>query len=343
MSEQQLTAPDAGVQVFSFGDPEPVLDGREVWGAFGGLWQSNQWYEPPLPMLALAKAFKIGAVHRSAIKLKVNMLARHFEPSRWLSEAEHKRAVLDYLQMGNLFVEKVPSLARTVLDLKVSPALHTRVGVEEGRYFWVRPSQYGFGSADGAHEFASGTIIHLKEDDTEQEVYGLPEWLGALQSLLLNENAKLFRRRYYLNGAHAGFVFLNTAASMDNASSERVRKKLEVAKGAGNFKNLYLHLPDEDKDVVKILPIAEVAAKDEFVGINNVTREDILTAHRVPPQLLGIIPQNNGGFGDIRSANDAFHRNEIEPLMAVMRQLNDELGFEAVRYREYEPQMGGSS
>ena len=134
--------------------------------------------------------------------------------------------------------------------------------------------------------------------------------------------------------------FLNTASDVDTPTSERIRKKLEAAKGAGNFKNLYLHFPGSDKDAVKILPIAEVAAKDEFVGINNVTREDILTAHRVPPQLLGIIPQNNGGFGDIRSANDAFHRNEIEPLMAVMRQINDALGFEAVRYREYEPQMG---
>jgi capsid portal protein len=36
--------------------------------------------------------------------------------------------------------------------------------------------------------------------------YGLPEWVNALQSTLLNESATLFGRKYYDNGNHAGFI-----------------------------------------------------------------------------------------------------------------------------------------
>lgn len=42
--------------------------------------------------------------------------------------------------------------------------------------------------------------------------------------------------------------------------------------------------------------------KDEFLNIKNVSRDDMLAAHRVPPQMMGIIPQNTGGFGDVEKA-----------------------------------------
>ncbi|WP_236823342.1 hypothetical protein [Blastomonas sp. RAC04] len=46
------------------------------------------------------------------------------------------------------------------------------------------------------------------------------------------------------------------------------------------------------------MPVEKSAAA--FVARINVaaTRDDMLAAHHVPPKLIGIIPQNNGGFGD---------------------------------------------
>lgn len=44
------------------------------------------------------------------------------------------------------------------------------------------------------------------ELDLNQEIYGLPEYLSAIPSALLNEPATLFRRKYYMNGSHAGFI-----------------------------------------------------------------------------------------------------------------------------------------
>lgn len=46
---------------------------------------------------------------------------------------------------------------------------------------------------------------------------------------------------------------------------------------------MIVHAPDGKENGIKLLPIAEVGAKDEFLGIKNMTRDDVLAAHRVPP------------------------------------------------------------
>jgi PBSX family phage portal protein len=328
------------VQAFTFGDDVSVLGGRELWGAFEGVYSNADWWEPPVPMVALAKSYRMSPHHQAAVKLKVNLLKRHFKPTRWLSAEAHERLALDLIQMGNFYAEEVRNLGGRVMELRVAPAIHMRVGVEPGRYFWTQPHPLGLGtSTNGAHEFAQGSVHHVFEPDVVQEIYGLPEWLSALQSGLLNENATLFRRRYYLNGAHAGFVFYMSEPTVGEEDAKAIRDALGRSKGVGNFKNLFLHVPNGKKDGVQIMPIAEVAAKDEFAGIKNITRDDMLAAHRVPPQLIGVIPQNNGGFGDVRSAMDVFFLNEIVPLMAKMLQLNDRAGVPAVAYQNYTPMM----
>ena len=81
--------------------------------------------------------------------------------------------------------------------------------------------------------------------------------------------------------------------------------------------------------------MSEVTAKDEFFNIKNVTRDDLLAAHRVPPQLLGIVPSNTGGFGAADTVAKVFGRHEIEPLQAQFLAFNEWAGEEIVRFVPY--------
>lgn len=56
------------------------------------------------------------------------------------------------------------------------------------------------------YAFTPGSIFHLLEPDINQEIYGLPGYLSAIPSILFNESATLFRRKYYINGSHAGLT-----------------------------------------------------------------------------------------------------------------------------------------
>ena len=78
-----------------------------------------------------------------------------------------------------------------------------------------------------------------------------------------------------------------------------------------------------------------MAAKDEFFNIKNVTRDDVLAAHRVPPQLMGIVPNNTGGFGDVEKAATVFYRNEILPLQTRLKEINTLLKTEVIRFNPY--------
>ncbi|OSM96657.1 hypothetical protein AU504_08025 [Lonsdalea populi] len=80
-------------------------------------------------------------------------------------------------------------------------------------------------------------------------------------------------------------------------------------KGPGNFRNLFMYSPNGKKDGIQIIPLPEVIAKDELLGIKNVSRDDMMAAHRVPPQMMGIMPNNVGGFGDVEKVSRVFVRN----------------------------------
>ncbi|MBV2149295.1 phage portal protein [Sphingobium sp. AS12] len=314
-----------GMTAFSFGDPEPV-NSRATMLDMLECYHNQRWYEPPISLDGLARTFRASPHHSSAIILKRNMLAASLDPTQFLSRKAFAGMVQDYLVLGNCYVQEIRNRLGGVLRLDHVLAKYTRRGIEPGQFWWVP----GFRNET---EFESGTVHHLLAPDINQEIYGLPEYLSALQSALLNENATLFRRRYFENGSHAGYILYATGQFADG-DIDAMRDALKRSKGPGNFRNLFVHSPDGKESGIQLKPIAEVGAKDEFVGIKNTTRDDVLAAHRVPPQLLGIVPANAGGFGDVTKATDAFFELEIEPLQSVFLELNDQLGFAAVRFRE---------
>lgn len=50
---------------------------------------------------------------------------------------------------------------------------------------------------------------------------------------------------------------------------------------------------------------------------------------------MGIIPNNNGGFGDVEKAALVFARNEVKPLQDRLLAVNDWMGEEVVRFAPY--------
>lgn len=315
-------------EAFSFGDPTPVLDSGEILDSLE-CWLNGRWYEPPISLPGLAKSFNSSVHHSSAIYFKANILTSTFVPNKRLSHAAFKRFALDFLTFGNAYLEKRNSRSGLMLELSHALAKYMRRGKDLDTYYFVRGWQ-------DEHEFAKGSVFHLMDPDVNQEVYGLPQYLSALQSAWLNEAATLFRRKYYKNGSHAGFILYMTDAAQNTKDVDTLREALRNSKGPGNFRNVFMYAPGGKKDGIQILPVSEVAAKDEFFNIKGVTRDDLLAAHRVPPQLMGVLPSNAGGFGAVEPAARVFARNELVPLQSQFLSINEWLGEEVVRFTPYE-------
>lgn len=317
----------AGIEAFTFGDAVPVLDSREVLD-YLECWFNGRYYDPPLSLDGLAKSVRASVYLQSGLNFKRNMLARTFIPHRLLSRAAFEQLVLDWLTFGNAYLERRRSMLGSTLTLSPALAKYMRRGKDD-QFYMVQAWRE-------EHAFEPGSIYHLREVDINQEIYGLPEWIAALQSALLNESATLFRRKYYNNGSHAGFILYMTDPAQNEGDVDAMRQALKSSKGPGNFRNLFMYSPNGKKDGIQLIPISEVAAKDDFGSIKNISRDDMLAGLRIPPQLMGIVPQNAGGFGSIRDAALIYAANELEPVQARLAQLNEWIGDEVIRFKPYE-------
>lgn len=315
------------MEAFTFGEPSPVLDRRDILDYVECI-TNGRWYEPPVSFTGLAKSLRAAVHHSSPIYVKRNILASTFMPHPMLSQQDFSRFVLDFLVFGNAFFEKRMSETGRVLKLEASPAKYTRRGVESDTYWYVP-------TFSNPHQFMPGSVFHLLEPDINQELYGMPEYLSALNSAWLNESATLFRRKYYQNGAHAGYIMYVTDAAQSSTDVEELRQAMRSSKGLGNFKNLFFYAPNGKADGIKILPLSEVATKDDFFNIKKVSAADLLDAHRIPFQLMGGKPENVGSVGDVEKVAKVFVRNELMPLQDRIREVNDWLGEEVIRFKKY--------
>lgn len=317
-----------GATAFSFGDATPVLESR---GLFDYLecWKNGRYYEPPVSLRGLSRTTRSNPFLYSGLIFKRNMLVRTFVPHPLLGHSAFSQMALDYLIFGQSYLERQVSGTGRLLRLRPLLAQYMRHGVVPGEFFQM-------GGDRVEHEFLLGSVFQLREADTDQEIYGLPEWLAVIQSALLNESATLFRRKYYNNGSHAGFILYLTDPQAEQGDVAGLREALKQARGPGNFRNLFVHSPNGKKDGLQLIPVSEVAAKDEFTGIKRVTRDDILAALRIPPQLLGIVPQNAGGFGSIRDAAKVWAAVELAPLQARMAMVNDWVGDEVISFAPFD-------
>lgn len=330
MNSKKPDAKQSTIEAFSFGEPIPILDRAEILDYLETTVYNQKYYNPPLELGGLAKSYSAASHHGSAIQVKKNILLSTSVPNKWLSRTELSKFILDYLVFGNAYFEVVRNPYGRVINITAPKAKYVRKGVEKERFFYVPTGFYS------EYEFKQGSVFHLFEPDVNQDVYGIPEYLAAMQSAWLNESATLFRRKYYLNGAHAGFILYMSDPAHNQDDINNLREQLKGAKGPGNFKNLFMYSANGKKDGVQVIPLADVAAKDEFLNIKNVSRDDVLAAHRVPPQLMGIIPNNTGGFGDVAKAAEVFFINEIQPLQERLKELNEWLGEEVITFKEYD-------
>jgi len=260
---------------------------------------------------------KANAHHGAIPGFKRNLLLREFIPSAGLSTATMSRTALDFMVFGEAYLYCQPNAFGQVLELQHLPAINMRVRIEGG-FVQLQPGGKEI-------EFAEHEIVHILNYDVEQNIYGVPDYLGGLQALLLNEAATLFRRRYYSNGAHAGYIFYTNDPDLTEADEEQLRAQISASKGVGNFRSMFVNIPGGTEKAIQIIPVGDFQAKDELEKVKNITRNDVIAAWRMNPALAGIIPENNAGFGDIEKIDRVYTSNEIRPICQLFDQVNDTL------------------
>ncbi len=287
-------------------------------------------YEPPIALDTLAKALRVNPMHSSAIEFKRNTLAYAVTVSALLSRRDLKRFIQDYLTFGNGYLQVIRNLLGQVVQIKHIPALYMRRREDLGYSYKPRVTD-----DDGRINFRHNQIFHLAEYDIAQEVYGLPQHVSGLTSIWLNDDATLFRRQYYRNGSHAGYLLYMNEPKMSAETEADIRNKLTAKEGMA-FKNLFVNSRGKDSKAPELHPIGQVEAKDSFKDVMNQTTNDVLSLHRVPLELMSVKREGIVASHDLNKVDRVFHKNELLPLIDSLSELNEFVGQDVVTANEYE-------
>ena len=116
VTQEFIPRSESKMEAFSFGDPSPVLSGREVFD-YLECWFNGRWYEPPLSLDGLARSVGSSVHLHSGLMFKRNLLSKTFIPHRLLSRAAFEQFALDFLCLGNGYLEGRRSMLGPVREL----------------------------------------------------------------------------------------------------------------------------------------------------------------------------------------------------------------------------------
>lgn len=268
--------------------------------------QMDEYWEPPIDRYLLANLTRRNAQHGGIVQSRANMAAARFV-SGGMSAQEIGASFLNLIQFGDVALVKIRNGFKQTVRLFPLPSYRTRVAEDGGAVVLERDQQ--------VKRYKAKDIIWVRQYDPVQQVYGCPDYLGGLQAALLNEDATLFRRKYYINGAHMGFIMYATDPNLDPNVEKDIKEKIQDSKGVGNFRSLFVNIPNGKEKGLQIIPVGNFESKDEFMNVKNVSAQDVLNAHRFPPGLAGIIPTNTSGLGDPDKYDGVYFKNETKPLI----------------------------
>ncbi|MGP7732886.1 phage portal protein [Oceanimonas smirnovii] len=296
---------------FSFGEPEAIEPNRWLTD-YAELFYDHyaDYWSTPISRQGLAQIANTNAHHGALIYARRNMVAGRFKGGAGLKRRQMQAFVHDLIQFGDAAFLKVRNGLGRVVRLHPLPSMYLRRH-QSGDFRLLRANN------EQLH-YRQDDVIYLSQYDPRQQIYGLPDYLGGIQSALLNRDATLFRRRYYQNGAHMGFIFYATDPNLSESQEEDLKSKIQSSKGVGNFRSLFINIPNGNPDGVKLIPVGDIATKDDFDRIKNISAQDVLTAHRFPPGQAGIIPSNAAGLGDPEKTDIVYTRNEVLPLCELI-------------------------
>ena len=273
-------------------------------------------YTIPIDRLALSQLPNINAQHGGIVQARRNMLLSTYK-SGGLSNMQAMSAFLDLIIFGDCYLLKLRNAFGHVVGLSPLMSLYVRAQKNDDEN---EITGFVFPNKNETIIYPVDDVIQVKMPDTQQQVYGLPDYLGGVNSAMLNSESTMFRRRYYNNGAHMGYIFYVNDPNITDEVENEIKERIENSKGVGNFKNMFVSIPEGSPDGIKLIPVGDLnSAKDEFANIKNISAQDLLNAHRFPAGLSGVIPANGSNTGDVTKLRKNYMSTETKVLQDLIR------------------------
>lgn len=157
-----------------------------------------------------------------------------------------------------------------------------------------------------------------------QQYYPLPSYNGCLRTVELDVEIDSFHVNNIKNGL-APSLAITTFTNGSNDDVTAIENMLRANYGGTDNAGSLIYMDvDSPENKPEITPISQNGADGYYTAINDMSIQQILTAHRITsPMLLGIKTEGQlGGRSELIDARILFEHNVIEPIQQdILRQL----------------------
>lgn len=296
--------------------------------------------ETPVYGRALALFAEQSPYHARCIAVKANCVAglgwtltgEAPEVERFIANLEEplentlKKLWYDFELFGRLGLELV-HIGGKLKAMYHMPVQDLYVTADRQMYWQLMPdakeqgfTAYGYDHKPGVHE-----IICLNEYTPRSGYYGLPRYMGALQSMAVNYKIGEFNIKFFDQGGMPDLAIIVEGGAFDKETEKEIQEALRSFKGIDNAHRT-LYLPVTQPNVkVRIEKLSDI--KDgSFRLLRQDNRDEIVSAHGVPPRLAGIVVSGSmGGSGEAAGQMQIFKETELNPKQATLERFINNL------------------
>jgi len=176
----------------------------------------------------------------------------------------------------------------------------------------------------GESEDRPNEIIHLKKYTPMNNYYGIPDIVAAQMSLAGNEFAGRYNLDYFENKAVPRYIITVKGAKLSPESERKLLEFFQVGLKGKNHRSLYIPLPADTPDnkvEFKMEPVEAGAQESSFNIYRQSNRDEILLAHRVPINKIGV--PEGVSLANARDADKTFKEQVCRPAqMRLEKRIN---------------------
>lgn len=311
------SAASGAAKMFEFGGIERVQMQNPLQCEDVTFDDSKQFYTPPIEPEQLSKLLTANSYHGAIVEARTRILSKDYIESPYLPFADMMNACKDIVTFGHCYFQVFRNAFGAPLRLGHIAGQYTRRG-KNNRFARINDDE----SIDW---YKPHEVCQIRLYDPRQNLYGLPDYLSGIESALLSQDATQFRRRYYKNGMHMGFILYMTDPHMTPESEAMLAEALKKSRGVGNFSSMLINIPGGQEKGVQLIPVGNIGTKDEFEGVKKISSQEVIVAHRYPAGMSGIIPPEGASLGNPLQFSQMYYENEARPLHKLICGINLQL------------------
>jgi PBSX family phage portal protein len=239
-------------------------------------------------------------------------------------------AVTDLLTTGNCYIEigrtdrgdigYIGHIPSTSMRRRTQKDGYVQVVAGKALFFKQYGKQYerGWTNPIGNPGDKVNEVIHIYQYTPTNSFYGVPEIISAAKAVAGAEFAARFNLDYFEHKAVPRYIITLKGAKLSGEAENKIINFLTANLKGQHHRTLYIPLPADSQDrkvEFKMEPIETRAQDASFTKYQEMTRDEILMAHRTPLPQIGYV--TNVSLGASRDSARMFKEQVCRPWQDI--------------------------